>query len=110
MSDRLPAITHLQFLVLASLASDEQSGRAIRAVIAKYGVRNSAPAFYQMMSRLERDGLVEGRYESIVAGDQSVKERRYRITAAGAKALARTRAFYETAGWPTTARPRWSDV
>jgi hypothetical protein len=72
-------------------------------------VRRSAPAFYQMMSRLERDRLVEGWYESIVAGDQSVKERRYRITAPGAKAWARTREFYEAAGGRMRT-PRWSDA
>jgi DNA-binding PadR family transcriptional regulator len=95
MRDHLPAITHLQFLVLGLLLGREQPGREIREVIAGYGVRRSAPAFYQMMARLERDGLVEGWYEQITAGDQAVTERRYRIKPAGARLWAQTRAFYE---------------
>src|ERR1700719_1972156 len=92
----LPAITHLQFLVLGVLLSGEQSGRAIRRIIAGYGLRRSAPAFYQMMARMERDGMVEGWYEQVMAGDQAVTERRHRATASGSKLWPRTRAFYET--------------
>ena len=51
----------------------------------EYGIRSSAPAFYQMMARLERDKIVEGWYGQITAGDQSVTERRYRATADGAR-------------------------
>jgi len=98
MRDQLPSITHLQFLVLGALLGGEQSGRAIRETIAAYGVRRSAPAFYQMMARLERDGLIEGWYEQITVGDQAVTERRYRIRAAGSRLWNQTRAFYEKAG------------
>jgi len=97
MRDRLPTITHLQFLVLGVLLSGEQPGRVVRDTIAGYGVRRSAPAFYQMMARLERDGLIEGWYEQITVGDQAVTERRYRIKAAGSKLWNETRAFYEKA-------------
>jgi len=55
----LPPITHLQFLVLGVLLGGEQSGRTIREAIARYGVRRTGPAFYQMMARLERESLVE---------------------------------------------------
>ena len=92
----LPSLTHLQFLVLGVLRAEEQSGRAIRQVLAAYGVKRSGPAFYQLMARLERDGLIEGWYEAVVVGDQAVRERRYRITAAGTRAWRQTRAFYET--------------
>ena len=50
-----------------------------------------------LMARLERDGLVDGWYKQIRVGDQSVRERHYRITANGTNAWNRTRAFYETA-------------
>ena len=93
---RLPVITHLQFLVLGCLVHEEQPGRVIRERIAECGVRRSGPAFYQMMSRLERARLVEGWYEQVKVGDQAVTERRYRITAAGTRAWKETRAFYET--------------
>jgi DNA-binding PadR family transcriptional regulator len=97
MRDQLPAITHLQFLVLGVLLTDERPGRVIRDTIAAYGVRRSAPAFYQMMARLERDGLIEGWYEQVTVGDQAVTERRYRIKPAGSKLWTQTRAFYEKA-------------
>ena len=73
----------------------EQAGREIREILAGYGIRRSAAAFYQMMARLERDGLVEGWYEQTTVGDQAVTERRYRIRPAGAKLWTETRAFYE---------------
>lgn len=95
MSKRLPAITHLQFLVLEALAAGERAGRDLRALLADFGVRNSAPAFYQMMSRLEEAGWVEGWYDQKLIEGQNVKERRYRLTRPGTRALAETRAFYQ---------------
>ena len=38
--------------------------------------------------------LVEGWYDQKVVAGQHIKERRYRLTKAGARALAETRAFY----------------
>jgi len=105
---RLPPVTHLQFLILGCLLDSEQPGRAIRAAIARYGVRRSAPAFYQVMARLERTRLVEGFYEQITVGDQSVTERRYRLRPAGERAWSETREFYRTAAGG--ARARWSDA
>ncbi len=95
MRDKLPEITHLQFLVLSVLLGTEQSGRTIREAIARFGVRRNGPAFYQMMARLEREGLVEGWYEQIAVGDQKVTERRYRILPAGSRLWAKTRSFYD---------------
>jgi DNA-binding PadR family transcriptional regulator len=92
---QLPPLSHLQFLALGVLLSAEKPGRVIRDVVADYGVRRTGAAFYQLMARLERDGLIDGWYESIVVGDQAVRERRYRITAAGTRAWRQTRAFYE---------------
>jgi len=110
MHDRgLPRLTHLQFLVLGILLSGQQSGRAIRESIEQYGIRRSAPAFYQMMGRLERDGMVEGWYEQVKVGDQSVTERRYRTTAAGARRWERAYAFYEGVR-VSVAERGWSDV
>ena len=110
MRDRnLPALTHLQFLVLGVLLSGEQAGRAVRQAISGYGVRRSGPAFYQLMARLERDGMVRGWYEPIVVGDQAVTERRYRITPAGVKLWDRTRAFYDSVT-TAAARQRWSNA
>lgn len=94
MSKTLPEITHLQFLVLEALVEGDQLGRDVRSLLAAHGVRSSAPAFYQMMGRLEDANFVEGSYDQRVVGGQHVKERRYRLTKAGARAVAETRSFY----------------
>ena len=93
---QLPPLSHLQFLALGVILSTEEPGRVIRDVVAEFGVRRTGAAFYQLMARLERDGLIEGWYEPVVVGDQSVRERRYRITVAGSRAWRQTRSFYET--------------
>jgi DNA-binding PadR family transcriptional regulator len=90
----LPPITHLQFLVLEALSDTEQAGRDLRAVLASHRVRRSAPAFYQMMARLEDAALVEGWYDQKVVDGQLLKERRYRISQSGRRALEDTRRFY----------------
>src|SRR5215469_332700 len=105
----LPGLTHLQFLVLGILLSGEHSGRAIRQAIEEYGIRRSAPAFYQMMARLERDGMVEGWYEQVQSGDQAVTERRYRATAAGTRMWERSYSFYNGIRLGVTDR-RWSNA
>lgn len=108
MQGRLAPLTSLQFLILSTLVGGEQSGRAVRALIARHGVRRTAPAFYQMMARLERAKLVEGWYEQIIVGDQAVTERRYRLKPAGLRVWNETSAFYERTG--AAARQRWSDA
>jgi DNA-binding PadR family transcriptional regulator len=109
MRDRVPDLTHLQFLVLGVLHGGERPGRVVREALAEYGVRRTAAAFYQLMARLERDRLVTGHYRAVVVGDQSVMERRYRITAAGAALWTETRRFYESVGLAAL-HQRWSDA
>jgi DNA-binding PadR family transcriptional regulator len=99
----LPPITHLQFLVLEALTGGEQAGRDVRAMLWAHAVKSSAPAFYQMMGRLEDAGFVEGWYDQKLVGGQNVKERRYRLTRRGERALADTRAFYLTRLVPSRA-------
>lgn len=105
----LPTVTHLQFLVLGLLLDGERPGRLIREVLARYRVKPSGPAFYQLMARLEREGLVEGWYEQVTVGDQAVTERRYRLTATGATRWKRAAAFYEQFG-QAPGRAKWSDA
>ena len=109
MPDRLPPLTSLQYLVLGVLRGSDQPGRAVRDAMTRHGVRSSAPAFYQMMARLERARLVEGWYEQITVGDQAVTERRYRITAAGERLWSETQAFYQSVA-SAAARKRWSNA
>jgi DNA-binding PadR family transcriptional regulator len=94
MSKALPAVTHLQVLVLEAVRDGDAIGRDLRDRLAAHGVRSSAPAFYQMMGRLEEAGFVEGWYEQKLVAGQNIKERRYRITRRGRRALDETRAFY----------------
>ena len=102
---KLPAVTHLQFVVLEALAESEQAGRELRALLAAHAVKSSGPAFYQMMARLEQAQLVEGEYMQKTLAGQLVKERRYRLTRSGRRAVQDTRAFYaERAAQPRLAR------
>ena len=105
----LPALTHLHYLVLGVLRAGDQPGRVLRQALNAYGVRRSAPAFYQLMSRLEKAGVVEGWYEQIVVHDQAVTERRYRITPEGAKLWSKAHAFYADVA-RLSSRVRWSDA
>ena len=91
---RIPAITHLQFLVLGLLRTAPQRGRDLRRQLARHGVRRTGPAFYQMMARLEDAGFIEGEYDQKIVEGQIIKERRYTLTPAGAAAWSRTRDFY----------------
>jgi len=109
MPRELPPLSHLQFLALGVILSNDEPGRVIRDVVADYGVRRTGAAFYQLMARLERDGFIEGWYEPIVVGDQAVRERRYRITPAGSRAWKHTRSFYETVA-AAAARGRLSNA
>jgi DNA-binding PadR family transcriptional regulator len=106
---QLPDLTHLQFLILGVLRGDEQPGRILRDALAGYGIRRTGPAFYQLMARLEKDGLVDGWYEQVTVGDQAVTERRYRITADGKKQWNEARAFYDHVARAAT-KLRWSDA
>jgi DNA-binding PadR family transcriptional regulator len=105
----LPLLTHLQYLVLGLLQIEEQPGRTLRTALAAYGVRRSTPAFYQLMSRLEKARLVEGWYSQIVVHDQAVTERRYRITPEGARLWHKAQGFYDEVG-RLASRVRWSDA
>ena len=58
-STKLPQLKPLQFLVLGLLRPGEQPGRVVRDALRTHGVRRTAPAFYQLMARLERDGLID---------------------------------------------------
>jgi len=91
---KLPRITHLQFSVLAHLHAGETAGKDVRRHLAELGMRRSGPAFYQLMSRLEDAGMVDGRYDQKVIDGQIIKERFYTITDAGIGAWKATRDFY----------------
>ncbi len=105
----LPALTHRHYLVLGVLRAEAQPGRVLRQALAGYGVRRSGPAFYQLMARMERAKLVDGWYEQVTVGDQTVTERRYRVTKEGVRLWADAHRFYDELAH-TPARIRWSDA
>jgi|SRR6476469_5027787 DNA-binding PadR family transcriptional regulator len=93
----IPDLTHLQFLVLSILRTGPRTGRQVRKALARHGVKRSAPAFYQMMARLEDAAFVDGEYDQKIVDGQIIKERRYTLSAKGEAAWSETRAFYADA-------------
>ena len=89
----IPGISHLQFLVLASLLHGELPGRSLREILAEEGRGMSGPAFYQFMARLEEAGLAEGRYVPKVVAGHTPQERVYSITGSGDHAVKECRDF-----------------
>jgi DNA-binding PadR family transcriptional regulator len=82
MRDRLDRWADPSLLVLASLAEEPKHGYAITQDVADtMGVRLGAGTLYAVISRLESRGLIE----PLEAED---RRRPYRLTAAGARALA----------------------
>lgn len=91
----LPEITHLQAYVIQLIARDEHSGRFIRASLEDVGTKTSPAAFYQLMARMEKSGLVSGHYDTSVVDGQTIKERRYHATLAGLAAFLKAVDFYK---------------
>ena len=90
----IPRLSHRQFLVVGLLRGKSLPGRSIRAQLRDFDVRKSGPAFYQLMSRLEDAGLVEGAYHQEIIEGQIIRERHYRITAEGLRTWEASRSFY----------------
>jgi DNA-binding PadR family transcriptional regulator len=83
MTDRLDRWADPPLLVLASLADEPKHGYAITQDVAEtMGVRLTAGTLYAVIARLEAGGLIEPL-------EPEGRRRPYRITAAGAQALAR---------------------
>lgn len=100
----LPPLSSLQFSVLGALLAGPCNGRALRKDLRARGVRRTLAAFYQLMARLEDSGFAEGWYEQEVIRGQLIKERHYRITAAGVAAWQATRKFYAEEREPVRAK------
>jgi hypothetical protein len=90
----LPKFTHLQFLVVSELTRGQAAGRSIREHLRGAGVRQSGPAFYQLMAGLEDGGFVSGWYEQQVVDGQIIRERYYKVLAAGTRAVEESIEFY----------------
>jgi DNA-binding PadR family transcriptional regulator len=94
----MPKLTHLQFLVVVEILGGATRGRLLRDRLKEAGVRQSGPAFYQMMAVLEDAGFISGWYEQQVIDSQIIRERHYRVLASGKKAAEESRDFYRVVG------------
>lgn len=92
---KLPQLSHLQVMVLECLGTQKRSGRELRHLLSENDIKKSLPAFYQLMARLEESKFVEGEYSQKIVEGQIIKERFYRVTGNGEKALRQTLSFYE---------------
>jgi DNA-binding PadR family transcriptional regulator len=108
-SKSLPRLTHLQFLVLGLLRAGEAPGRLGREALGRHGVERTAPAIYQLLARLARDGLIGGGDEQVTVRGQAGTERRDRLRPTGAKLWIDARDFYAEIG-ARARHPRWSDA
>jgi DNA-binding PadR family transcriptional regulator len=82
VTDRLDRWADPPLLVLASLAEQPKHGYAITQDVAEtMGIRLSAGTLYAVIARLESRGMIE-------AVESDDRRRPYRLTAAGARALA----------------------
>jgi DNA-binding PadR family transcriptional regulator len=96
MSDNLPPLSHLQFAVLDVLGTNTMAGKHLRENLAANGIKKSGPSFYQLMARLEEAKLVEGRIDQKIVDSQIIKERFYKVTGEGSRALQAQARFYQS--------------
>src|SRR6266702_3816225 len=92
--DSLPELSHLQFAVLEVLGTAQMCGKDLRTGLGELGIKKSGPAFYQMMARMEEAKLVDGSYSQQIIDGQIIKQRQYKITGNGIRALNQTKRFY----------------
>ena len=94
MGVSLPELSHLQIAVLDAIGPREVTGRELRDRLKQRGISKSGPAFYQLMSRLEDAKFAEGWYDEKIVSGQRIKERCYRLTGLGEKAMRESANFY----------------
>jgi hypothetical protein len=92
-----PPLSALQFAVLDTLGTVELSGKQLRSnLAAERAIKKSGPSFYQLMARLEEAKLVEGRIDQKIVDGQIIKERFYKVTGEGCRAVQATARFYQS--------------
>ncbi|KAA3609355.1 MAG: hypothetical protein DWQ01_08465 [Planctomycetota bacterium] len=82
----LPNITMKQFVILGILmeSPQEMSAKTLKAKLEEQGYRQSAPAFFQGMSRMKKDGLIEAWFDKEIAADgRERRVRKYRLEGSG---------------------------
>ncbi len=96
MKIQIPELTHLQYAILLTLADGKTlSGEEIRLRIRQFGANfNAEPKFYQLMSRMEKSDLLVGEYTDRKTNPRQVRERKYKQTDKGTKAVNISFEFY----------------
>lgn len=98
---KLPPISHLQFAIIDALADGrEHSSQDLRAQLWVAENLPTFAAFYQLMARMEKSGLVSGHYDLIHqplsnGTDHWVKIRLYAITPKGQLSRVETLNYYK---------------
>ncbi len=89
-TDNLPELSHLQFAILDVLGTATMKGKELRAQLTERGIRKSGPTFYRLMARLEESKFVSAETTQEIIEGQIIKERQYKITGLGERAMKRT--------------------
>jgi len=74
----IPNLPHLQFAVLECIGTNRVKGHDLRTLLTHKKLFKSAPAFYQLMARMEDAGLVSGETEHRTEDGVAIQERFYR--------------------------------
>lgn len=87
-------LTCKQAAALRAILANELPGRKVRERMAKDGIKQSLPAFYILMDRMEDAGYLKGKMECKVVHGQTIRYKVYTITYAGKRALKTTLDFF----------------
>jgi DNA-binding PadR family transcriptional regulator len=91
----LPTVTQLQFVYLDALSDGFLTGEQLRIKLERRGVCRNPIAFYRVMQRLKKNGLVVGRRITYTESERPGPHGIYELTQAGEAMLSETRAFYQ---------------
>lgn len=91
----LPAVTHLNALILSLLGSGWVDGPRLRENLAAHDVSMTGPGFSTLMKRMKRDSLVWSDFRMVTSGHARVSVSHYKVTPRGRMALDQVKAWYE---------------
>ncbi len=80
---KLPKLTNLQFFVLDSIGNGTRSAGQVMQAMKECDEARDPSAFYQLMSRMIRDDLVQGTMKSSTYNSRHYRERFYSLTKNG---------------------------
>ena len=102
----LPTVTQLQFAYLDALSDGFLTGEQLRTKLERSGVCRNPIAFYRVMQRLKKTGLVNGWLITYATSENPGPDGIYELTQAGEDLLAETRAFYRKSARDSRRRRR----